>query len=72
MRGQAYLLDSTGQRLAVILLHPLSPGEFRLIAPLGRLNGPGYLDVRLPGRGKAGERRGVYEVNPAGTALSPG
>jgi hypothetical protein len=70
MRGQAYLLDSTGQRLAVILLHPLSPGEFRLIAPLGRLNGPGYLDVRLPGRGKAGERRGVYEVNPAGRTVT--
>ncbi len=70
VRGQAYLLDSTGQRLAVIPLQPLAPGEFRLIAPLGRLGAHGYLDVRLPGRGQIGEQRGVYEVDPIGRSVT--
>jgi hypothetical protein len=70
VRGQAYLLDSTGQRLTAIPLQPLAPGEFRLIAPLSRLRSHGYLDVRLPGRDPIGEQRGVYEVDPLGQTVT--
>lgn len=70
MRGQAYLLDSSGQRLAIIPLEPLAPGEFRLIAPLGRLTAPGYLDVHLPNAKANGESRAVYRVDPAGPVLA--
>jgi hypothetical protein len=68
-RGLAYLLDSAGQRLVVIPLQPLAPGEFRLIVPLSRLTAPGYLDIHLPGEARS-VSRAVYRVDPAGPALT--
>jgi PKD repeat protein len=69
MRGQVYLLDSSEQRLAIIPLEPLAPGEFRLIAPLGRLTAPGYLDIQLPDAKANHVSRAVYRVDPAGPVL---
>ena len=70
VRGQAYLLNSAGERLAVIPLQPLGPGEFRLIAPLGKLaSASGYLDIQLPGNEQAAEVRGVYQVDRANRTL---
>ena len=70
VRGQAELLDSTGQRRRTIPLQPLGPGEFRLIVPLDGLDAPGYLDVQLPGRGKTGKQQGVYQINPASRTVA--
>ncbi len=68
--GLAYLLDSSGQRLATIPLQPLAPGEFQLIIPLGNLSGPGYLDVHLTGAEAIGVPRAVYRLDPAGPTLT--
>lgn len=70
VRGQAYLLDSSGQRVSITPLHLLGPGKFRLIASLSRLNTTGYLDIQLPGQAKTDRRRGVFQVDRASRTVA--
>ena len=62
-RGQAYLLDASGQQQAVIHLQPLGPGEYRLIARLGQMDIPAYLDVHVRGHARGSEQRAIYQID---------
>lgn len=59
-----HLLDASGRQIDTVPLQPVSPGEYRMIMPIDRLEGQGYLELDLAESEGSSKRGDVYQIDP--------